>query len=203
MGICKTTSVGVRLPLKRLLMLVLLAFLMQGCAEKPIVGQVLSLDRSMAPGLPVFYRYAFYRHMNQMASDRKMMAEGEPGQIVSQLDHNFEAEANIYDSHEAKGVGVFFPGYLKMSVSRVYRFKAMANDGIQVHVNGVRVVYDPAVHSDRYSGVGEISISAPGWYPLAVKYFQRKGTARLTLYWQTPGATDFVVIPAEALGHLR
>lgn len=194
------TTKRVQISSKFPLLLLLLSLVLVGCAEKQVVLQALPLESDMRPGLPVFYRYAFYRHMNQMASDAKMIAEGEPGKIVAKLDHRFEG--NIYDSREPKGVGVFFPGYLRMEKPGAYRFKAMANDGIQVYVNGERVVFDPAVHSDRFSGVGSVSISSPGWYSLNVKYFQRKGTARLTLYWQLPGGDTFVVIPAEAYGHL-
>ncbi len=182
------------------LLLLLMSLALGGCVGQQVVFQALPLGSDMRPGLPVFYRYAFYRNINQMASDAKMMAEGEPGKIVALLDHKFEG--NIYDSREPKGVGVFFPGYLKMDRPGIYRFKAMANDGIQVHVDGERVVYDPGVHSDRFSEIGTVAIASPGWYSLTVKYFQRKGTARLTLYWQTPGASNFVVIPAEAYGHL-
>lgn len=200
MATVKMAPNGAGLSRKLSLLLLLISIVLGGCAGKRVVFQALPLESTMLPGLPVYYRYAFYRHLNQMASDAKMMAEGEPGKIVALLDHKFEG--NVYDSHEAKGVGVFFPGYLKMDRPGTYRFKAMANDGIQVHVNGELVVYDPAVHSDRFSEVGTVAITRPGWYSLTVKYFQRKGTARLTLYWQPPGASDFVVIPAEAYGHL-
>ena len=61
-----------------------------------------------------------------------MIAEGEPGQSGDLLDHQFQE--NVYDSMQAKGVGGFLTGYLKMENLGRYRFKAMANDGIQVPV---------------------------------------------------------------------
>jgi len=166
---------------------------------KQAVTRHLSVDASVKQGLPIYFRYSFYRHINQMASDAVMISEGEAGQPVAFLDHQFQG--NVFDSQRSKGVGVFLTGYLKMETPGIYRFKAISNDGIQVIVNGERVVFDPAVHSDRFSETGEVTISDPGWYPLTVKYFQRKGTARLTLYWQPPGANAFIVVPAEVYGH--
>ena len=160
---------------------------------------ILPVGTSVEQGLSVYYRYAYYRHLDQMASESVMLAEGEKGQPVPMLDHQFSG--NVFDSKHAKGVAVFMTGVLRMETSGTYRFKAMSNDGIQVAVNGEVVVYDPAIHGDRFSEIGEISITEPGWYPLAVKYFQRKGSARLTLYWQSPGANDFEVVPARVYGH--
>lgn len=169
------------------------------CGTVQQVVTALPIDSSLKPGLPVYFRYAFYRHINQMASDEVMVTEGKPGKIVPFLDHQFKE--SVFDSQHAKGVGVFLTGYLKMETPGTYRFKAMANDGIRVLVNGQLVVHDPAFHSDRFSEVGEVTIGKTGWYPITVKYFQRKGTARLTLYWQPPGSANFVVVPAEVYGH--
>jgi len=184
--------------------LTLLVLMLPGCHSKQEVMlsgvDVLPVDSSMSKGLAIYYRYAFYRHLNQMATGAVMLSEGVPGTPVLQLDHTFTDE-NIYDSRRPKGVGVFMTGYLKMEKSGNYRFKAMSNDGVQVAVNGEIVVFDPAVHGDRLSDIGVVAITAAGWYPVAVKYFQRKGTARLTLYWQPPGASDFEIVPSEVYGH--
>lgn len=162
-------------------------------------GGMLAIDATLQAGLPVYFVYDFYRTLGQMPSDASMVSRGEPGQVVPLLDHQFGD--GVFDSRHKKGVGVFMKGYLRLVRTGLYRFFAMANDGIRVQVAGKTVVLDPAFHSDRLSETGEISISQPGWYPLTVKYFQRKGTARLTLYWLPPGATDFTPIPAGAYGH--
>ena len=88
-----------------------------------------------------------------------------------------------------------------MKIPGTYRFQAMSNDGLRVTVNNKRVIFDPPVHSDRLSETGEVIIANPNWYPIAVKYYQRKGSARLELYWQPPGAKVFEIIPADAYGH--
>ncbi len=164
------------------------------------VSEVLPLDVSVEPGLPIYFRYSFYRNIDQMPKDASMISEGRAGRPVAFLDHRFQG--SIFDSGAEKGVGVFLTGYLKMEKAGRYLFKAMSNDGIRVLVNGEVVVLDPTVHSDRFSPVGEIRVDKPGWYPLTVKYFQRKGTARIELYWQPPEVDAFELVPAAAYGHL-
>jgi PA14 domain-containing protein len=163
------------------------------------VAEPLAINVSVKQGLPVYFRYSMYRHIDQMPSDASMISEGKAGQPVAFLDHQFQG--NVFDSQREQGVGLFLTGYLKMEIPGKYLFKAMSNDGIRVLVNGTIVAFDPTVHSDRFSEVGEVTIKNPGWYPLTVKYFQRKGTARLSLYWQPPGSQGFVPVPAGAYGH--
>jgi hypothetical protein len=47
----------------------------------------------------------------------------------------------------------------------------------------------------------ELNIAAAGWYKLEVSYFERKSTSTLQLYWQPPGGTEFVIVPAAAYGY--
>lgn len=178
-----------------------LLFVLSGCgAKEQLADQYLAFNSPVKPGLSVYYRYAFYRHINQMATDKVMITEGEAGQPIPLLNHQFQG--NIFGSKKQKGVAVLLTGYLKIETPGSYRFKAMSNDGVQVTVNQQVVAFDPAVHSDRFSPVGEVFLDAPGWYSLKVNYFQRKGTARLELHWQPPGAEGFVVVPAEMYAHL-
>lgn len=172
--------------------------------EKSIVvpeAVKLKLDSSLDEGLSVYFRYSFYRHIDNMPEDDSMLAEGKPGKTVPFLNHQFKE--SVFDSKSEKGVGVFLKGYLKMKEVGTYQFKAMSNDGIRVMVNEKEVVLDPTVHSDRFSPIGQVNIDEAGWYLLTVKYFQRKGTARLELYWQPPGKDTFEIIPAAAYGHLK
>jgi PA14 domain len=172
--------------------------------EKPAPlaeAKKLELDASVEQGLPVHFRYSFYRHIDNMPLDEDMTDEGKSGKTVAFLNHQFKE--SVFDSGSEKGVGVFLKGYLKMNVAGSYQFKAMSNDGIRVMVDNEVVVLDPTVHSDRFSPVGQMNIDDPGWYPLTVKYFQRKGTARLELYWQPPGKDTFEIIPAAAYGHVE
>ena len=163
-----------------LLLLVALSFCVshEQATVQP-VAKFLAMDVSVKQGLPVYFRYSFYRNIDQMPADDAMISEGKAGQPVAFLNHRFQE--SVFDSKSEKGVGVLLKGYLKMDTPGRYLFKAMSNDGVRVVVNGQVVVLDPTVHSDRFSEIGQVSIDKPGWYPLTVKYFQRKGTARLEL----------------------
>lgn len=170
-----------------------------GGREQPVAAPLV-VSESPEQGLAAYYYYGFYRHIAHMPSNESMVSKGTAGKPVPYVNHQFKG--NIFDSTAPKGVGVLLSGYLKMAAPGKYRFQAVSNDGVKVTVNGQEVVFDPSVHSDRLSNIGSLVVEKPGWYPLTVKYYQRKGTARLELYWQTPGVDDFEIIPAAAYGHV-
>jgi hypothetical protein len=93
-------------------------------------------------------------------------------------------------------------GYLLLDQKGRYEFQALSNDGVEMIIDGNSILIDPDVHSDRLSNVGILSVQEAGWHSLMVKYFQRKGSAALTLFWKTPGKDAFEVIPSKAYGHL-
>jgi len=159
----------------------------------------LLLSAELRPGLEAFFRYSMYRNVNEMPSNTSMIDEGQQGAVVTVINHRFKR--NIFDSKSDTGVGVLLVGYIKLEKTGEYLFKAMSNDGVRVAVNGEAVVLDPTVHSDRFSAAGAFVVETPGWYPLAVRYFQRKGTARLELHWRPPGEDGFSIVPAGAYGH--
>ena len=93
-------------------------------------------------------------------------------------------------------------GLIQFPTPGEYAFRALSNDGIRVYIGDVLIIEDPAQHSDRYAVQAVVTIRRAGWYPLAVEYFQRKGTASLGLFWRTPSAGDFAPVPADSYGHL-
>ena len=47
-----------------------------------------------------------------------------------------------------------------------------------------------------------MEVATPGWYPIAVDFFERRITWTLRLLWRTPGADgDLVAVPAQAFAH--
>lgn len=177
-----------------------------GCAKQPLLRQQLSapaavIPAELSPGLSVIYLDKFYRRTGQMPSLAEAQSKGRSGKPILQLDHQFAQEGLVFDSGAQKGVGMVLVGYLNFGESGEYRFQALANDGIEFSLGGKLIFEDPTVHSDRLSPVGTVDVVAPGWYPILIRYFQRKGTATLKLYWQPPGATEFSVVPAEIYAH--
>lgn len=177
-----------------------------GCAEQPPLRQQFAAPAAvkateLSPGLAVYYFDKYYKRTGQMATLSEAKSQGRPGKPVLQLDHQFAHDGVVFDSGKAKGVGMVLTGYLHLAESGEYKFQAMANDGIELSLGGNLLFEDPTVHSNRLSPVGIADIAAGGWYPILIRYFQRKGTASLKLYWQPPDATEFSIIPAEIYAH--
>ncbi|MBW1696110.1 MAG: hypothetical protein JRH18_09805 [Deltaproteobacteria bacterium] len=158
---------------------------------------------NLIPGLAVLYFYEFWaRHLDALPAGEKAVALGKPGAPIPYLNHKF-GRGKVFGSGERRGVGMQMDGYLNMLKPGEYWFKALANDGIRVFVNNQLVVDDPGwhKHGDRYSEPLSIKIAKPGWFPVRVRYFQRKGTATLKLYWKKPQDKKFTIIPPKAYAH--
>jgi hypothetical protein len=138
--------------------------------------------------------------MSDRERDLKSWRRGKP---ILYIDHQF-GTGEVFDSGLTRKVGVRMTGFIHLKTPGQWEFKAYSNDGIRVNVNGETVVNDPLLHygGDRFSTPRTVTVHQAGWYPLLIKYFQKKGTAALSLYWQPPGEADFSVIPAEAYAHL-
>ena len=155
---------------------------------------------SLKPGLSVIYFDNKYRFVKEMPSGDNVQSRGRVGNPVLQLNHQF-GDGEVYDSGRIQKVGVQMDGFINLERRGEYTFQALSNDGVEIHIGDKRVVSDPRVHGDRLSEAEKMTIDRPGWYPVLVRYFQRKGTAAPKFYWQAPGREDFEIIPASAYGH--
>lgn len=182
---------------------ILLCALISSC-QTAGSGRIGAVDpKILKPGLAVLYYPEFWgRHLDELFTSQMAVKSGRPGEPIPYLNHDFGKDI-VFGSGRKIGIGVQFEGFIKMSKPGEYGFRAYANDGVRVFVNGQIVVEDPAWHEEgaRYSEPLSITVSEPGWYPILVRYFQRKGTASLKLYWKETGADNFEIIPAEAYGH--
>ncbi len=158
---------------------------------------------SLSPGLDVIYYQKFYkrhlRHLPQGPSQKYPSFKGKP---ITEINHQFGKD-NVFDSGESRGIGLRMTGYLHLGQAGVYEFQALSNDGLIVKMDGQVVLSDPAQHPDRLSNIGRVSVNHPGWYPVIVEYFQRKGTAALKLFWKTPGTDEFSPVFSKAYGHME
>lgn len=156
----------------------------------------------LEPGVEVFYFLDFFRHTGQMLKNEELVRKmGAPGPPISQLNHRF-AGSRVFDSGEEKGVGMIMYGFFHLAEPGDYAFQAFTNDGFELTVNGHLIISDPGVHKGRFSDQGRITAARGGWFPMEIRYFQRKGTAALELYWQPPGADGFSIVPTEIYAHL-
>ncbi|KAB2891160.1 MAG: hypothetical protein F9K32_05500 [Desulfobulbaceae bacterium] len=187
---------------KSIILIAMLLTLVAGCTgpRATLDGKVPE-DR-LEPGLRVLYFNGKFDKVGQVPSgDRALMEKGRPGAPILVIDHQF-GDNEVYDSGRNRSVGVQMKGYLLLDRKGMYEFQALSNDGVEVFIDGRSILIDPEVHSDRLSDVATVAVQETGWHALMVKYFQRKGSAALTLYWKLPGNDTFEVIPAKAYAHL-
>ncbi|MBX6323616.1 MAG: hypothetical protein IRY94_17505 [Rhodospirillaceae bacterium] len=146
----------------------------------PAVPQPANED--VPPGLAVAYVQLMTRSVEAVEA-----ASGfTPGPPLTGLDYR-SGKGRVLTSDWTDGVGARITGLIRLPEAGRYLFAAESNDGVRVYLDGRRIIDDPDVHSDRFSDAAEVVASAPGWYALAVFYFERKNTATLRLHWQRPG----------------
>jgi hypothetical protein len=195
------------------LMILIIACFFMGCAipgnrsegadnilvESPSISD--AEERSLQPGLSVYYVHGFWRHIDQMPGEKKAKRTRMKGTPIAYLNHRF-GEGMVFKSGRAKGVGMYMNGYIHFDKPGVYVFQARTNDGFRLSIHGMQILQDPNVHSDRLSKAEKVEIRKPGWHPIKMQYFQRKGTSTLELYWTEPGDKEKSIIPKEAFAHI-
>jgi hypothetical protein len=155
----------------------------------------------IAPGLQVMYFNEFYkRHLRFLPRGEKARREGWTGEPIPYLDHEF-GRGIVFGSGVTQGIGMRMTGLILLEKAGLYRWQALSNDGVRVHLSGQVIIDDPDVHKNRLSNIAEVEIARPGWYPLWVEYFQRKGSAALSLRWQPPGGDQWEAVPAKVYAH--
>jgi hypothetical protein len=155
----------------------------------------------LQPGLATLYFYKKFRHVSEMPKGDRAEKSGKPGKPVAQLNHRF-GTGPVFDSELSEKIGVRFTGFIHLTVPGAYVFAVNSNDGAEVSIDGRVVVFDPDVHSDRFSTPGVFEAGMNGWYAFQVYFFQNKGTATLELYWKPPEAEEFSIVPADVLRYL-
>lgn len=151
-----------------------------------------------APGLAVEYLHVKVRHVDEV----EQAGKGKPGEPLPALDYN-SGDDLVLTSDSADEIGARITGLMHFPKAGTYILTIQSNDGVRMKLDNRVVIEDPGVHSDQYSDYVDVVIDQPGWYPLYVVYFERKGTSTLELYWQPPGASGFELVPPEAFRHVK
>jgi len=163
-------------------------------------AQISTAGTELKPGLAVCYMYELIRHIDQIAEWEKHR-KCKPGAPLAILDFRV-GEGKVLTSTSVDGVMAKITGFIHFDKAGTYKFAFESNDGVRLTIDGELIVEDPDVHGDRYSEVGAMEVATPGWYPLAIDYFERKGTSTLRFLWRPPGVEEgFPLVPAEALAH--
>jgi hypothetical protein len=157
----------------------------------------------LKPGLAVAY------HMGRFQTLAEMMgiigkSEGDKGKPLAILDYQGAEGTKVMTSDRSDTVGAIIDGFIKFPEPGTYVLKVMSNDGVSLDIGGRNIFEDGTVHVTDYSDGLPVKIDSAGWYPLHIKYFQKKGGYALGLYWRTPqGAGSYVAVPAEMYAHLE
>ena len=179
---------------------------------KPIDPQ--PSESSFRPGLKVWYFEEFYfKHIDEMPKGDPPFNWGFEGEPIPILDKKFKLTENFYGSGYHRGISCIITGMIKFPEPGEYVLMANSNDGIRVWVAEKVVLNDPYWHATGDELTAEahvtiskpeanVAISTPGWYRFKIKFFQRKGTATLQMFWKKPGDKEFSFVPADAYGHI-
>jgi hypothetical protein len=153
---------------------------------------------SLAPGLAVNYVFKKVRHVDEIEA----AGPGEPGEPLPNLNYH-TGSRDVLTSGQNDRVGALIRGFINLPAPGRWLLAAQSNDGVRVRLDGKVIISDPGVHADQFSENAEINVTTPGWYPLAITYFEREHTATLELYWQPPDKDEFEIVPDNAFAHAK
>lgn len=157
--------------------------------------------KSIAPMLSVTYYDVKVRWIDEFERIANIR-DGRPGEPLPMLNYNTGA-GNVLTTNRKMLVGAYIDGLMKFDVAGTYQLAAVSNDGIRLYVDGELIIDEPGVRGTEFTDTTQVTIEEPGWYGLHIKYFQRKGTAALELYWKRPDKDgDLEIVPAEAYAHI-
>jgi hypothetical protein len=88
-------------------------------------------------------------------------------------------------------------GNITVAAAGTYNFRLLSDDGSRLSVNGTVVIDHDGLHGVTPKD-GAITLAA-GTYPLRIDHFEAGGGQQITLQWQPPGASSFVLVPNSAL----
>jgi hypothetical protein len=154
----------------------------------------------LAPGLSVGYVFGRFNHINEFKTKKF-----EPGRPLPHLDWRM-ADGAVLTTPARDQVGAFIIGFIRFDKAGTYGFDVTSNDGVRVEIGEKLLYEDPTVHSDDTSDRIDVKIDQPGWYPIKIWYFEKKGTATLVLRWVPPGSdskTKPVPVPPAMLAYLK
>lgn len=167
-------------------------------APQPLVPQ--PSPQALQDGLAVRYYLSRFNHVDELAAFMESQS-GKEGQTLPNLDYVMGA-GNVLGTTSGDFVGAHIFGLIAFDKPGTYQLQVTSNDGVRLSLGGVMLFEDPEPHPDSTSAPLPVEIKTPGLYPLDILYYEKKGTATLKLYWQTPGSDTFVAVPPAAFKHL-
>jgi hypothetical protein len=169
-------------------------------APKPLTPQPTTAE--LADGLRAQIYVARFQHIDDLL--RFIEAAPKPSETRTLPELNFAwGDGNVLGTTSSDLVGAKISGFIRFDQPGTWHLKVTSNDGVRLVVGGVQLFEDPEIHGDSDSPPLSVNIAAPGWYPIDILYYEKKGTATLKLFWQPPKQADFAPVPAAAFAHRR
>ena len=153
---------------------------------------------ALSPGLSIRYFFDYFNHIDEVS--KKTEGSGREGDPLMNIDHN-TINGKVLTADRPMGVGAHIRGFIKLEQTGNYVFRVESNDGVRIHIAGIKIWTDPEIHGNRWSRPLEYEVKTPGWYELHIDYYQRKGTSALKFAWTLPGSSEEEIVPASALVH--
>ena len=88
-------------------------------------------------------------------------------------------------------------GNINITQAGAYTFRLISDDGSRLSIDDALVINHDGLHGATPMD-GSVTLTT-GYHSLRVEHFEQGGGQQLTLQWQTPGSTSFVLVPNSAL----
>ncbi|HWO65962.1 MAG TPA: family 16 glycoside hydrolase [Umezawaea sp.] len=86
---------------------------------------------------------------------------------------------------------------INIATAGTYQFRLTSDDGSRLSVDGNRVIDNDGLHGPT-AVTGSVALST-GYHALRIEQFENVGGQQITLDWQPPGTSGFVLVPNSVL----
>ena len=88
-------------------------------------------------------------------------------------------------------------GNINVASAGTYNFRLISDDGSRLFIDDALVINHDGLHGADPKD-GSIVLGA-GYHSLRIEHFEREGGQQITLQWQPPGASSYVLVPNSVL----
>ena len=112
--------------------------------------------------------------------------------LMSQVNWTTAADFGMEDNFISQALG-----NITVATAGTYTFRLISDDGSRLMIDDVLIINHDGLHGATPMD-GTVNLTA-GTHALRAEHFEQAGGQQLTLQWQTPGSTSFVLVPNSAL----
>jgi len=94
---------------------------------------------------------------------------------------------------------VRWTGTIDPTVTGVYYFQTVSDDGVRLSVNGTQLINNWTDHGPTTNTSGGITLTAGRRYTVTLDYYENGGGSEMRWRWRVPGSSSYVAVPANRL----